>query len=49
MTNSPPWSALPGRPPPKVLSEFADRGLVRLGRGRIILLDVDGLAAEAGD
>jgi NAD(P)-dependent dehydrogenase (short-subunit alcohol dehydrogenase family) len=33
----------------KVLSEFADRGLVRLGRGRIILLDVDGLAAEAGD
>jgi CRP/FNR family cyclic AMP-dependent transcriptional regulator len=33
----------------KVLGEFADRGLVRLGRGRITLLDVDGLTAEAGD
>jgi CRP-like cAMP-binding protein len=33
----------------KVLGEFADRGLVRLGRGRITLLDRDGIAAEAGD
>jgi CRP-like cAMP-binding protein len=33
----------------KVLGEFADRGLVRLGRGRITLLDRDGLTAEAGD
>jgi len=33
----------------KVLGEFADRGLVRRGRGRITLLDVDGLTAEAGD
>ncbi len=33
----------------KVLGEFADRGLLRRGRGRIILLDVEGLDAEAGD
>ncbi|MGH3920361.1 MAG: Crp/Fnr family transcriptional regulator [Pseudonocardiaceae bacterium] len=33
----------------KVLGEFADRGLLRRGRGRIILLDLDGLGAEAGD
>lgn len=33
----------------KVLGEFADRGLLRRGRGRIILLDIDGLGAEAGD
>ena len=33
----------------KVLGEFADRGLIRRGRGRITLLDIDGLAAEAGD
>lgn len=33
----------------KVLGEFADRGLLRRGRGRIILLDIDGLSAEAGD
>ncbi len=33
----------------KVLGEFADRGLLRCGRGRIVLLDVDGLGAEAGD
>ncbi len=33
----------------KVLGEFADRGLVRLGRGRITLLDIAGLASAAGD
>jgi hypothetical protein len=33
----------------KVLGEFADRGLLRLGRGRITLLDRDGLTAENGD
>jgi CRP/FNR family cyclic AMP-dependent transcriptional regulator len=33
----------------RVLGEFADRGLVRLGRGRITLLDRDGLTAENGD
>jgi CRP-like cAMP-binding protein len=33
----------------KVLGEFADRGLLRLGRGRITLLDRDAVAAEAGD
>jgi CRP/FNR family transcriptional regulator, cyclic AMP receptor protein len=32
----------------KVLGEFADLGLVRLGRGRITLIDRDRLAAEAG-
>ena len=33
----------------KVLGDFADRGLVRLHRGRIILLDNDGITARAGD
>jgi len=33
----------------KILDNFADRGLVRLGRGRITLLDVPGIDAEAGD
>lgn len=33
----------------KVLGEFADRGLLRLGRGRVTLLDRDGLTAENGD
>jgi CRP/FNR family cyclic AMP-dependent transcriptional regulator len=33
----------------RVLREFADHGLIRGGRGRIILLDIDGLASEAGD
>lgn len=30
----------------KVLGEFADRGLLRRGRGRITLLDIDGLAGD---
>ena len=33
----------------KVLGEFADRGLLRLGRGRITLLRPDAIAAETGD
>ena len=33
----------------KVLGEYADRGLLRLGRGRLTILDVEGIAAEAGD
>lgn len=33
----------------KVLDEFAERGLVKIGRGRITLLDPDAIAAEAGD
>ena len=33
----------------KVLGELADRGLVRLTRGKVIVLDVVGIAAEAGD
>lgn len=33
----------------KVLNEFADHGLVRLGRGRLTILDLAGLATEAGD
>jgi CRP/FNR family cyclic AMP-dependent transcriptional regulator len=33
----------------KVLGEFASRGLVRLGRGRITLLDPAGVATESGD
>jgi CRP-like cAMP-binding protein len=32
----------------KVLGEFADRGLVRLTRGRVIILDAVSIAAEAG-
>ncbi len=33
----------------KVLGDFADRGLVRLGRGRITLLDNGSISAETGD
>lgn len=33
----------------KVLGDFARRGLIRLSRGRITLLDPEGTAAEAGD
>ena len=33
----------------KILGEFADRGLVRLGRGRITLVSREELAAETGD
>ena len=33
----------------KVLGDFADRGLIRLGRGRITLLDMTRIVAEAGD
>jgi CRP/FNR family transcriptional regulator, cyclic AMP receptor protein len=33
----------------KVLGEFASRGLVRLGRGRITLTDLDRLIGEAGE
>jgi CRP-like cAMP-binding protein len=33
----------------RVLDEYAERGLVRLGRGRVTILDPDRVAAEAGD
>ncbi|GAB3416157.1 Crp/Fnr family transcriptional regulator [Flindersiella endophytica] len=33
----------------KVLGEFAERGLVKVSRGRITLLNPDAIAAEAGD
>jgi CRP/FNR family cyclic AMP-dependent transcriptional regulator len=33
----------------KILNEYADEGLLRLGRGRITILDLPRLAAEAGD
>ncbi|MGH3712806.1 MAG: helix-turn-helix domain-containing protein [Micromonosporaceae bacterium] len=33
----------------KTVNELADRGLLRLGRGRITILDRDRLTAEAGD
>jgi CRP/FNR family transcriptional regulator, cyclic AMP receptor protein len=33
----------------KILDDFADRGLIRLGRGKITLLDVARIDAEAGD
>ncbi|MBE1610006.1 Crp/Fnr family transcriptional regulator [Actinopolymorpha pittospori] len=33
----------------KALNDLAERGLVRLGRGRITLIDPDGIAAESGD
>jgi CRP/FNR family cyclic AMP-dependent transcriptional regulator len=33
----------------KILGDFADRGLIRLGRGRITLLDMARIQAEAGD
>jgi CRP-like cAMP-binding protein len=32
----------------KTLGEFADRGLVRLARGKVTILDVVGIAVEAG-
>jgi CRP/FNR family cyclic AMP-dependent transcriptional regulator len=32
----------------KVLGDLADRGVIRLGRGRITVLDRDGIDAEAG-
>ena len=31
----------------KVLGEYADRGLLRLGRGKVTILDTEGIAAEA--
>ena len=33
----------------KILGEYADRGLIKLGRGCITLLDSDRLHAETGD
>jgi CRP/FNR family cyclic AMP-dependent transcriptional regulator len=33
----------------KILGEFAEQGLIRLGRGRITLLDADGVRDQAGD
>jgi CRP/FNR family cyclic AMP-dependent transcriptional regulator len=33
----------------KVLGDFAERDLIRLGRGRITVLDIDEISAEAGD
>ncbi len=33
----------------KVLGELANRGLIHLARGEVIILDVAGVAAEAGD
>ncbi|WP_299445057.1 Crp/Fnr family transcriptional regulator [uncultured Phycicoccus sp.] len=33
----------------KVLNEYADRGLVALGRGRVAILDLAALAASAGE
>jgi CRP-like cAMP-binding protein len=33
----------------KVLGEFADQGLIKLGRGRVTLLDVDGIRDHAGE
>jgi len=33
----------------KAVGELADRGLIHLARGEVIILDVVGLAAEAGD
>jgi len=33
----------------KTLNELADRGMVRLARGKITILDPDGITAEAGD
>ena len=33
----------------KVLGDFAERGLIRLGRGRITLLDIGRISAETGD
>jgi CRP/FNR family transcriptional regulator, cyclic AMP receptor protein len=33
----------------KVLGDLAERGLIRLGRGRVTVLDLDQVSAEAGD
>lgn len=33
----------------KALGELADRGLIRLARGEVVVLDAVGIAAEAGD
>ena len=33
----------------KVLGEYADRGLLRLGRGKVTILDPDAISTEAGD
>ncbi len=33
----------------KILNEFADQGLLRLGRGKFTILDLTGLSAEAGE
>jgi CRP/FNR family cyclic AMP-dependent transcriptional regulator len=33
----------------KVLGDFAERDLIRLGRGRITILDIDQISAECGD
>ncbi len=33
----------------KVLDEYADRGLLRLSRGKVTILDPDTITAEAGD
>jgi CRP-like cAMP-binding protein len=33
----------------KVLGDFAERGLIRLNRGRITILDIGGISTEAGD
>jgi hypothetical protein len=32
-----------------VLGDYAERGLIRLGRGRITVLDVAQINAESGD
>lgn len=33
----------------KILNEYAEHGLVRLGRGKITIVDLPGLAAESGE
>jgi CRP-like cAMP-binding protein len=33
----------------KVLGEYAERGLLRLGRGRLVITDLAGLTAQAGE
>jgi CRP/FNR family cyclic AMP-dependent transcriptional regulator len=33
----------------KILGDFAEQGLIRLGRGRVTLLDADGIRDQAGD
>jgi hypothetical protein len=32
-----------------VLGDFAERGMIRLGRGRITILDSNGLTVQAGE